>query len=86
MSQAAEQMFTLDFHGPCLAFDSVAAKCYAVLVAHRVAQGLPISTEDGQIAAIALANGLVLATRNTRDFENINGLKQVNPWHDTHPH
>ncbi len=86
MSQAAEQMFTLDFHGPCLAFDSVAAKCHAVLVAHRVAQGLPISTEDGQIAAIALANGLVLATRNTRDFENINGLKQANPWHDTHPH
>jgi predicted nucleic acid-binding protein len=85
LAQAAEQMFTLDFAGPCLVFDAVAAKCYAVLVAHRVAVGHPISTEDGQIAAIALANGLVVATRNTRDFENISGLQLANPWTGVQP-
>jgi predicted nucleic acid-binding protein len=32
------------------------------------------------IAATALAHGFILATRNTRDFERIAGLRLVNPW------
>jgi predicted nucleic acid-binding protein len=32
------------------------------------------------IAAVALAHGLILATRNTRDFERVAGLRLVNPW------
>jgi tRNA(fMet)-specific endonuclease VapC len=35
---------------------------------------------DGQIAAIAKVNGLVLVTRNTSDFEKFSGLKLEN-WH-----
>ena len=31
-------------------------------------------------AAIALASGLTVATRNTADFENIDGLTLANPW------
>ena len=75
--QAATTLFTLDFPGRCLTFDASAASAYAHLVAHR---GQPISVEDAQIAAIALATGLTLATRNTHDFVAIDGLVVVNPW------
>jgi hypothetical protein len=77
---AADQMFVEDFAGHCLAFDAAAAKNYALIVAKRTHQGQPISTEDAQIAAIALASGLTVATRNTADFENIDGLSLANPW------
>ena len=77
---AAERMFEQDFAGQCLAFDSAGAKHYALIVADRTRRGLPISTEDAQIAATALAAGLTVATRNTKDFENIDGLTLANPW------
>ena len=80
LADAADQLFEQDFAGHCPVFDAAAAKNYAVIVAARTRQGQPISTEDAQIAAIALAAGLTVATRNTRDFENIDGLKLVNPW------
>jgi toxin FitB len=51
-----------------------------VLVAARTRLGLAISTEDAQIAAIALVHGLELATRNARDFREIDGLTVLNPW------
>ena len=80
LATSAEQMFEQDFADRCLPFDTAAAKHYAVLVAARTRQGQPVSTEDAQIAAIALATGLTVATRNTKDFENIKGLVQANPW------
>ena len=80
LAVAAEQMFEQDFAGRCLAFDAVAAKNYAVIVSERTRQGHPITTEDAQIAATALANALTVATRNTADFQNIQGLELVNPW------
>jgi len=86
LAMAAEQMFEQDFAENCLAFDAAAAKNYAVLVAGRTRQGKPISTEDAQIAAIALAAGLAVATRNTKDFENIDGLTLANPWQPATPH
>ncbi|WP_309681717.1 type II toxin-antitoxin system VapC family toxin [Polaromonas sp.] len=86
LAVTAEQMFEQDFAGHCLAFDAAAAKNYAVLVADRTRQGQPISTEDAQIAAIALAAGLSVVTRNTKDFENIDGLTLANPWQATTPY
>ena len=80
LAMSAEQMFEQDFADRCLAFDAAAAKHYAVLVAARTRHGQPISTEDAQIAAIALAAGLTVATRNTKDFETIEGLMLANPW------
>ena len=80
LAEAADQLFEQDFAGHCPVFDAAAAKNYAVIVAARTRQGQPISTEGAQIAAIALATGLTVVTRNTRDFENIDGLKLVNPW------
>jgi len=69
-----------EFHTRCLAFDERAASHYAKLVADRVRAGRPISVEDAQIAAVALAGGLVLATRNISDFAGIEGLSLVDPF------
>jgi len=69
-----------DFSGRCLPFDEDAATRYADLVARRTKKGRPISVEDGQIAAIAIANGLILTTRNVKDFEEIPELNVTNPW------
>jgi len=80
LARTAEQLFEEDMAGRCLPFDAPAAKHYALLVAQRQRQGLPISTEDGQIAAIALASGLCVLTRNAKDFTGIEGLTVVNPW------
>lgn len=80
IADAAEQMFTQDFSGRCRPFDELAAHEYAALVAARNRAGLPISTEDAQIAAIALRNGLPLATRNLKDFRRIAGLNLLDPW------
>lgn len=80
LALAAEAMFEQDFDGSCLVFDAAAAKNYALIVAARTQLGMPISTEDAQIAAITLANDLTLVTRNAKDFQSIEGLVQVNPW------
>ena len=76
----AEEMLEKDFAQRCLPFDSLAAKMYAQIVSERQSLGRPISVEDAQIASIALRDGLTLATRNTRDFEGIAGLRVINPW------
>ena len=86
LAAAAEQMFEEDFAGLCLPFDAAAAKTYAVIVANCTQQGQPISTEDAQIAAIALAAGLTVVTRNIKDFDNLDGLPLVNPWQDATSH
>lgn len=64
----------------CLSFGEVAAVHYGNVVAGRLKAGRPISVEDAQIASIALANGLRLATRNEKDFEEIPDLVVINPW------
>ena len=80
LAQAAEQLFAQEFVGRCLPFGSAAAAHYALVRAQRQLAGRPISTEDAQIAAIALAAQLPLVTRNTKDFEAISDLQIVNPW------
>lgn len=72
-------IFEEDLAGRILAFDSDAADSYAKLAAARRQMGRPISQADAQIAAIVLARGATLATRNIQDFEEI-GLSMVNPW------
>lgn len=80
LATAAEQMFDEDFAGHSLAFDGNCATEYALLVAQRTRCGHSISTEDAQIAAIALSHDLPLATRNGKDFTGIEGLIVLNPW------
>jgi predicted nucleic acid-binding protein len=76
---AAKLMFD-EFPDRCLSFNSIASSKYADIVARRTQTGHPVSVEDAQIAAIALTHNLSLATRNTRDFELIEGLTVINPW------
>lgn len=80
LASAARQLFDEDLAGRCLPFDSVAAGRFVPIVAERRRLGRPITTQDAQIAAIALANGIPLATRNARDFEGIPALELIDPW------
>lgn len=80
LEETAEKMFDEDFPGNCLPFDESCASQYASIVANRRRAGFSITTEDAQIAAIALTHKLPLATRNTRDFLHIDGLTLNNPW------
>jgi toxin FitB len=76
----ADKVFNEDLAHSSLPFDDYCATEYAFLVAARSAQGHPISTEDAQIAAIALVHRMALVTRNVKDFVGINGLTVLNPW------
>lgn len=80
LATTADDMFTQDFAGRCLSFDAKAADNYAAIVSARRRAGIAISTEDAQIAAIAIAHGYPLATRNVKDFLHIKGLTLYNPW------
>ncbi len=57
-----------------LPFDDVAAEHYGRVRADLAAQGTPIGPNDLMIAAIALANNLILVTHNTREFARVAGL------------
>jgi predicted nucleic acid-binding protein len=48
----------------------------------RIGRSLPLL--DSIIAATALARNLTVLTRNTRDFEGIEGILLLNPWEWTH--
>jgi len=51
------------------------AKRFGKIVANLYRVGKPIGIMDAFIAAIAVENGEQLVTRNTKDFENVPGLK-----------
>ena len=52
---------------------------WGVLSGHRQIAGRPRSMADGLIAATALVQGLVLVTRNVRDYQDL-GVTILNPW------
>jgi len=64
-----------------VSFDELSARLYGELMGRRQKMGRPLSSLDGQIAAIARANKCGVATRNHRDFE-LCGLEIVNPFLD----
>jgi predicted nucleic acid-binding protein len=80
MAHAASQIFNEDFFGRCIDFGGLAVEHYALVKVQRQLAGRPIDIPDAQIAAIALAANLMLVTRNTKDFERIDGLQVINPW------
>ncbi len=61
-----------------LPFDDSAALHYAQIRADLAQKGTPIGGND-LIAAIALANDLILVTHNTGEFSRITGLK-IDDW------
>jgi predicted nucleic acid-binding protein len=46
----------------------------------QIRQKQKIKLPDAIIASTALLNGLVLISRNTKDFKNISNLEVVNPY------
>jgi len=64
---------------PILPYDEVAAAWHGRERARLEALGRPAPYADGQIAAIAHTNGLVLVTVNARDFTRFKGL-EVENW------
>ena len=67
------------FAGRVLPFDLGCTQAYAELMAKARASGLAITSADGYIAAIAAANGLTVATRDTGPFKAA-GTAVIDPW------
>ena len=67
------------FAGRVLPFDLGCSPAYAELMDKARAAGLAIASADAYIAAIAAANGLAVATRDTSPFEAA-GVAVINPW------
>lgn len=59
-------------------FDEASAEQAARVQAQLERQGTPIGNIDTLIAGIALAQNLTLVTRNTREFEQVDGLRVEN--------
>jgi hypothetical protein len=76
---AAKKIFSEDFAGQVLSFDSDAADMYAEIAATRRLAGKPISQFDAIIVGITRSRGASLATRNLSDFEDC-GIDIINPW------
>ena len=68
---------------PILPYDEAAATWHGEERARLEALGRPAPFVDGQIAAIAHANGLILVTTNTKDFARFKELTVEN-WSRRH--
>ncbi len=84
LALAIELILQEDFEGRILPFDSDAAREYAEIAAARRATarraaGRTVAPADCQIAAIARSRGMSVATRNVRDFGDIE-VEVVDPW------
>jgi hypothetical protein len=67
------------FGGRILSFDVDASKAYAEIRARARVAGKAIGTADAYIAAVAVAHGFAVATRDTSPFEAA-GCEFINPW------
>jgi predicted nucleic acid-binding protein len=78
VSEAADEIFG-GIEDEVLSFTAEAAMAFPVVVTSRGRAGLPIQSQDAQIAAICLVEEAALATRNTKDFVKT-GVELLNPW------
>lgn len=67
------------FEGRVLPVDTHVAMTWGRLNAGATISGRTLPAMDGMIAATALANDLMLVTRNEADFQ-ATGVEIVNPW------
>lgn len=79
-----EQLVTT-FYESLVVYDLEAARTTAGIVVHAQAIGRPMSLADAQIAGSCVSRGFALATRNTRDFDHVDGLELSNPFEDGRP-
>ncbi|HEX8479816.1 MAG TPA: type II toxin-antitoxin system VapC family toxin [Telluria sp.] len=67
------------FKDRMLPFDSDAARHYAALAVKARAAGRGFPTPDGYIAAIAVARGYIVASRDTAPYSAAD-VAVINPW------
>ena len=79
LTERFEQFVTTAFEQRILSFDEDAARVYGEVLGYRREIGRPISSLDGQIAAIARTRGFSVATRNIKDFEDCQ-VDLINPF------
>ena len=79
LATALSELIVRLFGSRVLAFDQQAAMAYAPLIGRARASGCHISVADGQIAAIAVVHGFIVATRDTAPFVAA-GVSVINPW------
>lgn len=79
LEAAVERMFSEDFGGRILPFDTAATHEYPTIVTTRKQKGQPITAFDAIIAAIARSRGAAVATRNVEDFDGC-GVTVTDPW------
>jgi predicted nucleic acid-binding protein len=63
----------------CISWDATISQRWATLVVELKRKGEAVPLLDGMIAATALQHDLIVATRNTRDFQKT-GVKTLNPF------
>lgn len=61
---------------PIIAYDQHAAWIHADIMSRMNAVGNPRPLQDSQIAATAVANNMILVTRNIKDFQ---GIQEISP-------
>lgn len=71
----------LRFEGRIVLLDVPVLLRWGELVGRLERQGRRLPAIDGLLAATALTHDLILATRNTEDFEHT-GVKLLNPWEE----
>lgn len=79
MQAVGEKLFARLFAGRILSFDEPAARHYATIITNRRLRAQHNAPLDVQIAAIAKARGMAVATRHVADFEDA-GIELINPW------
>lgn len=79
LEAAFNKVITHAFLHRILDFDTASAYAYGKIMSIRKKMGRPMSVPDGQIAAIAESNRLVIATCNIHDFCDC-GFDLINPF------
>jgi predicted nucleic acid-binding protein len=79
LHESLEKQIIPLFAGRVRPFDLSCTQAYSELIAKARKAGLSIATADGYIAAIAAANGFIIATRDTGPFKAA-GVDVINPW------
>lgn len=79
LNEQLETRVLASFAGRILPFDLSATLTYAELMVNAQKMGRAIGQADGCIAAVAAANGMSIATRDTAPFVAA-GLSVIDPW------
>ncbi|MBD8603755.1 type II toxin-antitoxin system VapC family toxin [Pseudomonas sp. CFBP 8771] len=79
LHESLEKQVLPMFVGRVLPFDLACTQAYAEVLAKARKAGSGIEAADACIAAVALANGFIVATRDTHPFRAA-VLAVINPW------